>query len=104
MICFLGLRRCQQLLGAGINGLAQGFAGFEMRHTLFRNGHAFAGARVATHTGRPVIDREAAKAAYLYPVTAHQGIAHGVKNRLDGVFGVSVGQLAETVGQFFNKV
>jgi hypothetical protein len=51
-----------------------------------------------------VIDREAAKAAYLYPVTAHQGIAHGVKNRLDGVFGVSVGQLAETVGQFFNKV
>jgi hypothetical protein len=104
MICFLGLRRCQQLLGAGINGLAQGFAGFEMRHALFRNGHAFAGARVATHAGRPVIDREAAKAAYLYPVTAHQSIAHGVKNGLDGVFGVSVGQLAETVGQFFNKV
>jgi hypothetical protein len=51
-----------------------------------------------------MVDGEAAKAAYLYPVTAHQGIAHGVKNGLDGVFGVSVGQLAETVGQFFNKV
>jgi hypothetical protein len=37
-------------------------------------------------------------------VTAHQCITHGVKNGLDTVFGVSVGQLAETVGQFFNKV
>jgi hypothetical protein len=104
MIRFLGLRRCQQLLGAGINSLAQGFAGFEMRHALFRNGHAFAGARITPHARRPMVDREAAKAAYLYPVTAHQGITHGVKNGLDGVFGVSVGQLAETVGQFFNKV
>jgi hypothetical protein len=51
-----------------------------------------------------VVDGEAAKAAYLYPVTTHQGIAHGVKNSLDGVFSVSVGQLTETVGQFFNKV
>ena len=31
-------------------------------------------------------------------------IAHGIKNGLDGVLGVSVGQLTETVGQFFNKV
>jgi hypothetical protein len=104
MIRFLGWRRCQQLLGAGIDGLAQGFAGFEMRHALFRNGHAFAGARVTPHARGPVVDREAAKAAYLNPVTAHQSIADRVKNGLDGVFGVSVGQLAETVGQFFNKV
>jgi hypothetical protein len=51
-----------------------------------------------------VVDGEAAKAADLDPVAAHQRIAHGIKNGLDGVLGVSVGELAETVGQFFNKV
>jgi len=33
-----------------------------------------------------------------------QGLAHGVQNGLDGVFGIPVGELAETGGQFFDEV
>ena len=37
-------------------------------------------------------------------MAAHQRVAHRVKNGLDGVFGIAVGELAKAGGQFFNKV
>ena len=66
--------------------------------------HAFAGARIAPHARRAPVDREAAEAADLDPVPAHQRVAHGVKNGLDGVFGVAVRELAEARGEFFDEI
>ena len=89
---------------AFVDGFAQGLARLEMGHTLFGNGHGLAAAWIAAHAGRAVVDREAAKAPDLDAVPAHQGLAHGVQNGLDGVFGIAVGELAETGGQFFDEV
>src|SRR5450830_525669 len=93
-----------QFLGALVHSLAQGFARLEVGHALARDRHTLAAARVATHAGRAVVDREAAEATDLDPVATHQCVAQGVKNGLDGVFGIPVCQLAEPVGQLFNKV
>ncbi len=44
------------------------------------------------------------KPRIFYAVPAHQGVIHGVKDGLDGEFGVAVGQLAEAGSQLFNEV
>src|SRR3989338_9907974 len=75
-----------------------------MGNTFFRNGNAFARARVAAHARRAPVERKTAKTTNLYAVPTHQRIAHGVKNRLDGIFGIAVGQLAETCSQFLDKI
>src|SRR5688500_4789622 len=85
--------------GALIHRLAQRLARFEVGHALFGDVDAFAGARVAAHARRTPVDREAAETADFDPVPANQRIAHGVKNGLDGIFGVAVRELAETRGQ-----
>ena len=91
-------------LGALVYRFAQGFAWLEVGYALFRDRHGFAAAWIAAHARRAVVDREAAKAADLDAVPAHQGLAHGIQNGLDGVFGIAVGELAKAGGQFFDEV
>src|SRR3954469_14435675 len=90
--------------GALVHRLAQRLAGLEVRHALFGDVDAFAGTRVAAHAGRAPVDREAAEAADLDAVPAHERVAHRVEDRLDGVLGVAMGELAETAGQFFDEI
>jgi hypothetical protein len=49
-----------------------------------------------------MVDREAAKAADFDAVATHQGIADGVKNRLDGLLGVAMALLAYAGGELFD--
>src|SRR5690606_11190063 len=79
--------RNQHFLGAGIHRFAQGLAWLEVGHAFFGNCHAFAGTRIASHARWAPVDGETAKAANFDPVPTHQRVAHGVKNRLDGIFG-----------------
>eukprot|EP00952_Eustigmatos_sp_NYUAD-ZCMA_P000083 230-Eustigmatos_ZCMA.PRE.1 len=60
-----------------------------MRDTLLGNHHALARTRVASDARRAAIDRKAAEAPDLDAVTLHQGVAHGVEDRLDGEFGIA---------------
>src|SRR3954447_15665398 len=87
-----------------VHRFAQRLARLEMRHAVFRDVHAFAGTGIASHARRPAVDREAAEAADLDAVPAHERIAHRVQDGLDGVLGVAVRQLTETGGQFFDEV
>src|SRR5512143_4375267 len=48
-----------------IDGFPQRLARLEVRHQLLGDGHLLAAARIATHTRRAAIDREAAEAADL---------------------------------------
>lgn len=90
--------------GSLIYRFPQGFTRFEMRHTLFRNGHTLTTSRISSHTGRSAVDGEAAKTPDLNPVPTHECIIHGIKDRLDGKFSIAVCELAKAGGQFFNKV
>ncbi len=94
----------QKDLCTGIDSFSQRLARFEMRNALFRNGDAFARTRISAYARGAAVDRKAAKTANLYPVSAYQCIAHSIKNRLDGKFGIAVRQLAESGGQFFYKI
>ena len=87
-----------------VDGLAQGLAGLEMRYALFWDLHRLAAARVAAQPWRSVTHREAAKAADLDAMSAHQGVAHGVQNGFDGGLGVALGQMIKECGQFFEKI
>lgn len=93
-----------QLSGALVYRLAQGFAGFEMGDPFFGDGNTLATARIAAHTGRATIDREASKTTDLNAVTSDQGVVHRIQNRFDSKFGVTVGQLREPVSQFFHEI
>ena len=93
-----------QLSGALVNGLTQGFAGFEVGNPLFGDGNALATAWIAAHTGRAAVDGETAKTTYLNAVASDQGIVHGIQNRLDGKFGIAMRQLLKPVRQFFHKI
>ena len=75
-----------------------------MGHPFFWNLNALARARVAAHTGRAAVDGEAAKATNLNAVAFDQGVAHGVKHRFDGQFGITVGQLRKACSEFFNQI
>src|SRR5690606_42026366 len=77
--------------GALVDLLAQGLAGLEVGHALLGNHHALARTRVASDARRAAIDRETAEAPDLDAVALHQGVAHGVEDRLDGELGISVG-------------
>src|SRR4051812_7921353 len=87
-----------------VHRLAQRLARLEVRNALLRDVHALAGSRIASHAGRAAVDREAAEAADLDAVAAHQCVAHRVEDGLDGVLRVAMGQLAESGGQFFYEV
>lgn len=87
-----------------IDGFAQCLAGFEMRYAFFWNLHAFTRTWVAANTGRAAVDGETAKTTDLNAMAFDQGFAHGVQDRFDGEFGVTVRQLLETGGQSFNEV
>jgi hypothetical protein len=90
--------------GLFVNGFAQCFARLEMWHPFFRNLHTFTGARIAANTGRAAVDGEAAKTTDLNAMAFDQGFAHGVQDRFDGEFGVTVRQLLKASGQSFNEV
>ena len=76
-------------LGAPVYRFAQGFAWLEVGYALFRDRHGFAAAWIAAHARRAVIDGKTAKAPNLDPMAFDQGLAHGVQNGLDGVFGIA---------------
>src|SRR5256885_4214328 len=59
---------------------------------------------IAAHAGRAMVDRETAKAADFDAMASHQGIADGVKNRLDGLLGIALAQLAKAGGEFFDEI
>src|SRR6478735_2079559 len=65
--------------GLGVDRLAQRLARLEMGHALLGNLHAFAGARIASDARRAPVDREAAEAADLDPMSAHQRVAQGAQ-------------------------
>jgi hypothetical protein len=93
-----------QFGGALVDSFAQCLAGFEVGDTLGRNGHGLTAARVASHARRAVADRKAAKAAHFDAVALHHGLADGVEQGLDGVFGVTLRQVAEPCRKGFNEV
>jgi len=94
----------QKYLCTGINRLAQRFARLEVWNAFLRDGDAFARTRVSAHAWRAAIDRETSETTNLYPVPAHECVAHGIKDCLDGVFCIAVRQLAEPCCQFFDKI
>ena len=87
-----------------INCLAQCLTRLEVRNPLFGNCNALAGAGITPHARWASVDRKASEAAYFYSVSAHHSITDGVKNGLDGVFSIAVGQLAKPVGQLFYQI
>ena len=90
--------------GASIDGFAQGFSGLEMGYAFFRNLNAFARSGVAPYAGWAAVDREAAKAANFDAVAFDQRVTHRIEHRLDGQFGVAVGQLRKAGSEFFNQI
>src|SRR6478735_8250149 len=90
--------------GLGVDRLAQRLARLEMGHALLGDLHAFTGARIASDARRAPVDREAAEAADLDPMAAHQRVAHGVEDGLDGVFGVAVRELRKAGCEFFDEI
>src|SRR3569832_675084 len=84
------------LRGALVDRFAQGLARLEVRHALFGDVHAFARTRVAAHARRAPVDREAAEAADLDAVPAHERGAHRGENRLDGVLGIAMRELRKS--------
>ncbi|KAG1248844.1 hypothetical protein G6F65_019399 [Rhizopus arrhizus] len=72
---------------------AQFLARLEVRHLFARHQHLFAGFRIATDSGRPLRQREAAKTADLDALTRGQGLGHCIQHGLDRVIGVAGGQL-----------
>jgi hypothetical protein len=68
------------------------------------NLHALARTRVAPDARRTPVDREAAEAADLDAVPAHQRVAHRVEDGLDGVFGIAVRELRKARCEFFDEV
>jgi hypothetical protein len=90
--------------GSLVHRLTQGLARLEMRDAFFRDVHAFARTRIAAHPGRTAVDGKAAEPTNLDAVTAHQRLAHRVKNGLDRVLGVAMRELAEAGSQFFDKI
>lgn len=85
-----------------VHSFAQGLAGFEMRYPLFGDVDRFTAAGVAANARRAAGDGEAAKATDLDALALNQGIAYSVLNGLDGVLGVTLGELGKTCGQLFN--
>ena len=75
-----------------------------MGNALLWNRHRLTTARIATHARRPSIDREATEAANFDAMPAHQCVGHGFENGLHGMLGVTVRELAETRGEFFNQI
>jgi len=57
----VGFAAVQDVQRFFVHGLAQGFARFEMGHTLLWNLHALAGSGIAANAGRTAVDGEAAK-------------------------------------------
>lgn len=93
-----------QLLSLGIHRFTQGFARLEVRYTLLGNGDRLACAGVAPHTRRSAVHREAAKTTDFNSVATHQRIAHRVQNRLDGEFGITLGELMKLRSQGFYEI
>jgi hypothetical protein len=101
--CLFGFA-VQHVQGLLVNRFTQGFARLEMRDTFFRDLHTFTRARIAANTRRAAIDGEAAKTTDLDAMAFDQGFAHGVQDRFDGEFGVTVRQLLKASSQGFNEV
>ena len=54
--------------------------------------------------GLAVIDGKTAKTANFNAVTAHQGITDGIQNGFDGLFGITLVELAKLGGKFFYEI
>src|SRR5690242_3746843 len=91
-----------ELRRACIDRLTQGLARLEVRHALLGDLNAFARTRIAPDARRTPVHREAAKTADLDAMATHQGVAHRVKDGLDGVLGVAVRELREAGREFFD--
>ena len=75
-----------------------------MGHSFLGDRNTLAGPGISTHTRGSSVDRKAAESTNFYPVTPYQRIAYRVKNGLDRVFCVAMGQLVKSRSQFFNQV
>ena len=75
-----------------------------MGHTVLRDIHRCTAARVAAHARRTLSDRETAKAPDLDTVSAHQCVAHGLKNGCDCKISITRCQLTEPRKEKFDEV
>src|SRR5690606_2150092 len=71
-----------------VQPLADFLAGLELGDVFFPHVHLLAGARIAPHAGRAVLDRECAKTPQFHPVAAGQRVADLVEDGIDDVFDV----------------
>jgi hypothetical protein len=94
----------QDVQGLFVDCLTQSLARLEVGHAFFWNLHTFTRARIAAYAGRAAVYGETAKTTDLNAMAFDQGFAHGVQDRFDGEFGVTVRQLLKASGQSFYKV
>lgn len=83
---------------------AQRLAGFEVHHTFAWHFDGLARAGVTPDAWLPMVDGKTAKAANFDAVATHQCIANGVQDALDRGFGITLGELVESGGQFLNEI
>jgi hypothetical protein len=72
-----------------------------VRNPLLGDSHRLACAGIAPNTGRPTVDRKAAKPTDFDTVPTHQSITHRIQNRLNGEFGITVSELVKLRSQGF---
>jgi hypothetical protein len=75
-----------------------------MGHAFFGNLNTFTTARISTYARRAMAYGKTSKTSDFDAIAFDQGVVHGIQNSLHGKFGVTVGQLAKTVREFFYKV
>ena len=102
--CSLGSRGSVNRGRALIDRFTQRFAWLEMWHSFLWNCDTFTAARVAPQPRRSAVNRKTSKSTNFNSMTPHQCVVHGIENRLNGVFGVTVGELGKLIGQLFNEV
>src|SRR6188472_2171260 len=87
-----------------VDSLAQILAGFEVRHVLASERHRLAGLRIAAHSGRPVVQGEAAKPADFDALAARERFAHELQDVLDRQFNVLGGQVFLAAGDRLDQL
>ena len=90
--------------GVLIDRFTQGLAGLEVRHALLRDGHGLAGAWVAAHARRAVGHGKTAETPDFDALSAHQSIAHGIQDGLDGQLGIALRELGKARRKFIDEI
>lgn len=90
-------------IATGVDPLAKIFARLEMRYVLSGQCYGFAGLRVAAYTGRPEMQRKAAKPTNLNALASRERIAHQIQQVLNCQLNVLRRQVLLLPGDHFNE-